>query len=1091
MTVKNKNFIHDIEVYSPYSSKYVPYWKKMKRRCIEGYWSEGKWMPGSLYFYVNFGRILMHINGSKTKSIGRPNLRDVEWEKAYVYMEAKGFSGFEDDTNTCSLWVKEILDMDDSEQKERLESYISRGKITETEVSNPEELHTNPKLKPYEVARTHLRKIHHKNLGKALFKNNAKNVVDLETRRIGKDLWEEEEVITKYGRVKLKDIKVGDSIYDHNGELTNVISKERFTDQLQYRVTLSDGRSVECGKGHLWNVYAVRGHHVKTETLELQSMLNNYVYHRSDGKKEYKYKVPNNKPLVKTEGNLGIDPYFLGLWLGDGNSHNTGITTEDKVIANYIQNYAESLALKVRVDNNGSNASSYTIVGSHGGDQSIKKNVILLQLRSLDLIQNKHIPKQVLNCSIEYRTKVLEGLIDSDGWCSNAGAYEIGTSYKGLQDTLPQFLNELGVIHRVTIKKTKCKDSHSFRLLTDLPQCKLKRKNKGLSKSLFANRQRDRVSIVNIEATVVKPSICIGVDNEDSLFLVGDCIVTHNSYYAGIGMIAHNFLFDGASDYDVFMESKKSGLLLSSETLVAAIDAKYTKDLLSKVQLGLDNLPGEQIINGSLHPSPLSKSYRGSFAPSKYIEAAVEMKMQGGWKTVGSRSKIHNRSFADNPLAGNGTGPNLTVIEEFGFMNNLIDSLGALKDATYEGADKFGVIWMTGTGGEGDSASISDAKEVFYDPDQYDCLCFDDIWEESGSIGYFVPYQMRLDEYRDSEGIINQDKAMVDILIKREKLKKGKSKKALMSEQQNNPIAPSEAFAIDDTNIFPVAELKEHRNWLRSASETDAFLKGQCGELVWEAGDKNVNIKWKPDLKNKLRPTSYPVKKADDNRGCIQIWEHPQKVGADIPYGLYIAGTDPYDQDQAGSSASLGSTFIYKTFHTDEGIYEWPVAEYTARPDTAKEHHENIRKLLIYYNARDLYENERNTLKMHFEHKNSLYLLSKTPTILKATENSKVQRQYGIHMTKQIKSELEIYTRDWLLEDRGDGKLNLHTIYSPGLLEELIRYNDTGNFDRVISFMLTILHRLQNHKIKVKEVIKDNSATDSFLKRAFKGKFYG
>jgi len=749
MKVKNKNFIHAIETISPFSSKYVPYWKDMKRRCIEGYWYEGKWMPGSLYFYVNFGRILMHVGGSKTKSIGRPNLRDVEWEKSYVYMEAKGFSGFANDSNTCSLFVKEVLDLKGDEQQDKLKSYIERGKITKTEVLNPDEILTDPKLKPYENARTYMRKIHSKNLGKALFKNNARNVVDLETRRIGK------------------------------------------------------------------------------------------------------------------------------------------------------------------------------------------------------------------------------------------------------------------------------------------------------------------------------------------------------SYYAGIGMIAHNFLFDGATDYDEFMEAKKSGLSLSSETLVGAIDAKYTKDLLSKVQLGLDNLPGEQMVNGHLHPSPLSKGYRGSFAPSKYIEAAVDIKVSGGWKTVGSRSKIHNRSFADNPLAGNGTGPNLTVFEEFGFMNNLMDALGAMKDATYEGADKFGVIWMTGTGGEGDTASISDAKEVFYDPQQFDCLCFEDIWEESGDIGYFVPYQMRLDEYRDSEGVIDQVKAMVDIEAKRAKLKAGKSKKALFSEMQNNPIKPSEAFMIDDTNIFPVAELKEHRNWLRSAEKTDGFIKGSCGELVWEQGETTPLLKWIPDLKGKLTPTTYPVKKTDNNKGCIQIWEHPQKVGGGIPFGLYIAGTDPYDQDQAGSSASLGSTFIYKTFHTDEGIYEWVVAEYTARPDTAKEHHENIRKLLMYYNARDLYENERNTLKMHFEHKNSLYLLAKTPTILKATENSKVQRQYGIHMTKQIKSELEIYTRDWLLEDRGDGKLNLHTIYSPGLLEELIRYNDTGNFDRVISFMLTVLHRLQNYKLKVKEVKKENSTTDSFLKRAFTGKFYG
>lgn len=747
--VPNHKFVHEIEQHIPNTTRYKRYWKEQKKRCIEGFWVEGRYMPGPLYYYCNFARILMHVGGSKTKSVGRPLLRDVEWEKSYVYLEAKGFSGFTESNITCSSWVKDVLNLTGEEAKVLLEDYIVRGKITETEVLNPKSFPSNPKLKQYEDPRVFLRQIHHKNLGKPLYKNNAKNCIDIECRRIGK------------------------------------------------------------------------------------------------------------------------------------------------------------------------------------------------------------------------------------------------------------------------------------------------------------------------------------------------------SYFCANGMIAHNFLFDGATDYDQYLEAINNKLPFSSETLVGAIDAKYTKDLLSKVQLGLDNLPGDKVVGGRYYPSPFKKTMRGSFAAGKYIEAAYDIKKGGGWITKGSKSKIHNRSFADNPLAGNGTGPNLTVFEEVGFMTNLIDALGAMKDATHEGTDKFGVIWGTGTGGEGDKAAMSDVKEVFYDPEQYDCMVFEDIWEETGSIGYFVPYQMRLDEFRDSEGVVDKDRAHTFVEKKREKLRKGKSKKALLSEMQNNPIVPSEAFMIDDTNIFPTAELKEHRNWLRSKQETDGFVKGQCGELVWTIGEDNQKrLEWKPDLRGELRPCTFPVKKQDDQTGCIQIWEHPYKTNGEAPYGLYIAGTDPYDQDQAENSASLGSTFIYKTFYTEEGLYEWPVAEYSARPSTAKEHHENVRKLLLYYNARDLYENERNTLKMHFEHRNSLYLLSKTPTILKATENTTVQRQYGIHMTKQIKNEIELYTRDWLIQERGDGKLNLHMIYSLPLLEELINYNDTGNFDRVISFMLTILHRLQNYHIKVKNIKDESRQQDPFLARAFSGKFF-
>jgi hypothetical protein len=414
-----------------------------------------------------------------------------------------------------------------------------------------------------------------------------------------------------------------------------------------------------------------------------------------------------------------------------------------------------------------------------------------------------------------------------------------------------------------------------------------------------------------------------------------------------------------------------------------------------------------------------------------------------------------------------------------------------MKDTTYNGPVKFGTIYMFGTGGDMAGGSSEAAMEVFNNPREYDALCFQDTWEDTGEIGYFVPYELGLNQFKDNEGNTDISKATRYVDGKRDKLASGRTKQPLYDEMQNNPRYPSEAFLTKNSNIFPVGELKEHYNYIRSAIKTDGFVKGQCGELTWiQDKDGKGQLKWVPDLKNKLTPTWYKMNKSDDTTGCIQIWEHPQEFGGNIPFGLYVAGTDPYDQDQSVATASLGSTYIYKTFHTAEGIYEWPVAEYTARPGTAEEHHEIVRKLLIYYNATNLYENERNSLKMHFSQKHSLHLLAKTPTILKATEGSKVNRTYGTHMTAQIKDELEIYTRDWLLKDAGDGRLNLHKINSPALLQELIYYNRDGNFDRVIAFMLTICHRLMNHHIKVKEVKEENHQQDEFLKRMMSNKFF-
>lgn len=739
--VPNKHFIHEIENIHPLSIQYVTYWKDIKRKCMEGFWFEGKWMPGPLYFYINLCKIrVSKDNFSTAKTIGRPRLRDLEWEKAYVLMEARGFSGFKDDDDyTCLEVLKDWDRKEQVEQQTILEDLPLEAKKSDGSI------------KTYIPARHYLRKIHSKNLGKPLFQNSAYNVIDIECRGGGK------------------------------------------------------------------------------------------------------------------------------------------------------------------------------------------------------------------------------------------------------------------------------------------------------------------------------------------------------SYWGANGMVLHTYCMDGVYDYDAYRKAIEEKAPYVTDILVGAIDGKYTKDLLDKTMLGMDTLVGSQSINGVLYPSPLEKKYQGSWYSGKqYIENKYEVIVPGGRELRGSGSKVYHRTFKDDPQAGNGIRISLGVIEEVGFFNILQEALADMKDTTYDGIKKFGSIYMFGTGGDMEGGSSVAAMEVFFNPRDYDCLVFQDVWEDAGDIGFFVPYEKGLNQFKDSEGNTMMEKATLFVDGKRDKLMKGKSKSPLYKEMQNNPRYPSEAFLILDSNIFPIGELKEHYNWVKS-NQHDGFVKGQCGELTFKQGESTGTpyLEWIPDLHGRLTPCHFKMKKTDDTTGCIQIWEHPKLQDGKVKPFLYVAGTDPYDQDKAESTASLGSTFIYKTFDPfNPGVNEWPVAEYTARPGTAEEHHENVRKLLMYYNAQDLYENERNTLKMHFSHKHSLYLLTRTPTILKATERSKVERQYGIHMTEGIKDELEIYTRDWLLQDAGDGRLNLHKIFSLPLLQELIYYNRKGNFDRVIAFMLTICQRLNNYHIKVSEIKEEQRNMDPFFSRAFTGKFY-
>ena len=137
-------------------------------------------------------------------------------------------------------------------------------------------------------------------------------------------------------------------------------------------------------------------------------------------------------------------------------------------------------------------------------------------------------------------------------------------------------------------------------------------------------------------------------------------------------------------------------------------------------------------------------------------------------------------------------------------------------------------------------------------------------------------------------------------------------------------------------------------------------------DLSWDNGQVKAIEKQSGDI------TNYPLKRDDKPRGSIVIWEYPIP---DAPFGLYIGGCDPYYHDDSFTN-SLGSTFIFKRVRAGEAWNDVIVAEYTGRPDTAEEYYENVRKLLTFYNARLLFENERKGIYPYFTNKHCDYLLA-------------------------------------------------------------------------------------------------------------------
>lgn len=444
---------------------------------------------------------------------------------------------------------------------------------------------------------------------------------------------------------------------------------------------------------------------------------------------------------------------------------------------------------------------------------------------------------------------------------------------------------------------------------------------------------------------------------------------------------------------------------------------------------------------------------------------------------MGYKSEIIGVSLKDNPDATRGKAGKLIIFEEAGSFPELGAAWQIARPSVEQDGIAFGTMVAFGTGGDPGS-SFEALRDMFYNPDGYNCLSFENIWDSAVSntkCGFFIPQYTNLDVrdkdgkriYMDDDGNTNVKLSLQYILDERKiVIQNATSSVAVDRYVAERCITPQEACLEFNGNIFPKKELQEQLGLIR----TNKALQNhkQVGDLIF---DQSGQLKWIPKKLGDI--TKYPLGKDDDPKGSIVIWEHPVK---DAPLGLYIIGVDPYDHDQSGTN-SLGSSIVYKRFQSFESYYDIIVAEYTGRPATAEEYYENLRKLAIYYNGRIMYENERKGLFPYFTAKHCDYLLADQPDIINdIVGNSKVQRKKGCHMNKQIKQWGEGMIKDWLNEEYAPGKKNLTRILSEPLLEELISYNDTGNFDRVMALMQVMIYKEQLYNVVVKQKEKENKA---------------
>jgi hypothetical protein len=304
--------------------------------------------------------------------------------------------------------------------------------------------------------------------------------------------------------------------------------------------------------------------------------------------------------------------------------------------------------------------------------------------------------------------------------------------------------------------------------------------------------------------------------------------------------------------------------------------------------------------------------------------------------------------------------------------------------------------------------------------------------------------------------VSNKELALAKIEAERESLKNNPDRTLYLKKVMYFPLTVEECFLSSQENMFDVQSAKRQKEKLILAKKT-----GSAVELFLDDGV----VKHK--FSDKLPISNFPLKPSDSKDAPIVIYEFPVK---DPPYGLYVAGVDPYRQGKSEHSASLGSIYIYKRMNSllGEKYQDMFVASYTARPDRKSTWEEQTRYLIKYYNARTLVENDEISFIDYMVSKNESHYLEKQPQWLReVVPSTTVNRDFGIHRSaEKIRTHLHNLLKEYLeeqiiVEKDEDGKilneiLGVNRVLDPVLLEEIIQYHDDLNTDRIVAAELAI-----------------------------------
>jgi predicted house-cleaning noncanonical NTP pyrophosphatase (MazG superfamily) len=466
----------------------------------------------------------------------------------------------------------------------------------------------------------------------------------------------------------------------------------------------------------------------------------------------------------------------------------------------------------------------------------------------------------------------------------------------------------------------------------------------------------------------------------------------------------------------------------------------------------------------------------------------------------GSGNEVMGVTLKNDPQKARGKRGSLVLWEESGKFSKLLTAWNVARESMEEGRFTFGIMLNFGTGGT-EGADFLALQEMFYNPRGYNICALKNVFDKNVDDGsecsFFFGAYLNRKGYYDHNGNSDVIGALIEVIKDRIYVKRhANDPSALVQRKAENPITPQEAVLIVGMNIFPVSDVKEYLSYIKP--NLNKFTGSHyVGELV---STVSGNVEWRDKDLYPIR--EYPLTDNLNRKGAIEIYQMPiRNADGSIPRLRYIAGIDTYDDDHSTTN-SLGSIFILDTY-TDT-----IVAEYTGRPFLADDFYEICRRLLIFYNATANYENDKKGLYGYFKNKNSLHLLCDNPQILEDKNMANIRENYG-NKKKGTNSSTTINAwgrslqASWLIKDAwGTGGMddegnvlaslmNLQVVRSIAYLEEIVKYNSEGNFDRISAMGMLMIYREEIYALisrRGKEQ-KKSIVDDDFFSRHVKNKY--